>query len=893
MRAFLQDGRRRRALVLAGGPGIGKTTLWEAGIGLARDRGMRVLRARPTGAEAQPSFAALADLLDGVDLGALAGLPYPQRAALDVALLRAEPAGVGVEPHAIALGLLATLRVLASCGPLLVAIDDVQWLDHPSADALTFAARRLDEESVGFLLAKRPGGRAGLEQALDGTLDEVTVGPLSLGATRRLLSVRLGLSLPRQLLRRIVDSTLGNPLFALELGRSLVERALPEIGDDLPVPDAVEEMLGTRVTRLRSPVRRLLLAVALSADLRTGELAAIGDPAVLEDAVDDGLLLVDGDRVRASHPLIAAVAKQRSKPRERRALHGALAKAVADRELRALHLALATVHPDPALAIELAAAAARASARGAREHAVQLAEHALRLTSAERPERAERLLELAGYLEIAGEPRRVTDLLVPELDALPRGAPRARAWLLLSEGGGVRDSDDYLRHLESALEECESDAVLRAHALAKKSSHASAGAVARIPEAEAWALEAVSAANAAQPGAERHGLDALAWARAMRGRPIDDLCELDAASVSAAFLVESPQRVAIQRLVWRGQLDSARVRLSRLRSLADERCEPMSYALQRLHGCELELRAGDWDAAARLLDEWAESADRELLLPPMYERCRALLAAGRGRVDDAERWAADAIASVEASGFHHWDLLEALRARGIAALFAREPRRALPDLLAVWEHTEREGVEDPGVFPVVPDLVEALTEVGEIERARALTARLGELAERQRHPWGLATTRRCIGLLEPARDGEAEAAAEAYERLGLRFDAARTWLARGRAQRRRRKWRAARDALERAVATLEEIGSTGWAAQARSELERVGARRPRPAGELTPAEQRVAELASGGMPNKQIARVLFVTVHTVEAHLSHAYAKLGVRSRGQLAGRLPKHSGSP
>jgi DNA-binding NarL/FixJ family response regulator len=147
------------------------------------------------------------------------------------------------------------------------------------------------------------------------------------------------------------------------------------------------------------------------------------------------------------------------------------------------------------------------------------------------------------------------------------------------------------------------------------------------------------------------------------------------------------------------------------------------------------------------------------------------------------------------------------------------------------------------------------------------------------------------GVGRPRNDENAavaglEAAASEYGELGLRFDQARTLLLLGRAQRRRRQWAAARHALDQAVSTFDAMGSTGWAGEARSELARVGARRPRPAGELTPAERRVAELARDGRSNKEIARTLFVSVKTVELHLSHIYAKLGVRSRTQLARRL-------
>src|SRR5262249_9516930 len=150
-------------------------------------------------------------------------------------------------------------------------------------------------------------------------------GPLSLGAVRRMLVEQLGLTLPRHVLRRIYDTTLGNPLFALELGRMLADQRLPATGEDLPVPETVEEVLGARVTRLPRSVRRLLLAVALGAELEPNQLGAVAEPSVLDDAIDRGLLVVRGGRVRASHPLLAAAAKRRSRVHERRELHLALA----------------------------------------------------------------------------------------------------------------------------------------------------------------------------------------------------------------------------------------------------------------------------------------------------------------------------------------------------------------------------------------------------------------------------------------------------------------------------------------------------------------------------------------------------------------------------------------
>jgi hypothetical protein len=252
------------ALVLTGGPGVGKTTLWEAGRDAGLARGMRVLSVRPNSAETSLSYAGLTDLLDGVEPGALRGLPAPQRRVLEVAMLRADPADHAATPRAIAFGLLNLLRQLAAERPVLVGVDDLQWLDPPTADVLAFAARRLQGVAVRFLLAARAGTSSVVERALSPVRPRtIEVGSLSIDAVRRLLSDRLGLTLPRHVLRQVYETTLGYPLFALEVGRTLAEHGSPPFGRDLPVPDTVEELLGKRVSKLPGPVHGLLLALAL------------------------------------------------------------------------------------------------------------------------------------------------------------------------------------------------------------------------------------------------------------------------------------------------------------------------------------------------------------------------------------------------------------------------------------------------------------------------------------------------------------------------------------------------------------------------------------------------------------------------------------------------------
>jgi DNA-binding CsgD family transcriptional regulator len=311
----------------------------------------------------------------------------------------------------------------------------------------------------------------------------------------------------------------------------------------------------------------------------------------------------------------------------------------------------------------------------------------------------------------------------------------------------------------------------------------------------------------------------------------------------------------------------------------------------RMHTVELELRAGNFDAAATLLGEWAESSDYETQFRPQYPRCQALLLAGLGAVDDAAKCATDTIALAQESG-SRWDELEARRALGIVAMIEPDAEKALVELESVWEHCEREGVLEPGAFPVASELVEALVELGRFDDARMIVDQLHERAVVQEHPWARASAMRGGAVVGLAVGGSAESdatllheASAEFEALGLRFDAARCLLSLGRAQRRRKQWRGARETLEQVIAAFRALGADGWTQRARSELDRVGGRR-RADGTLTASERRVAELAADGRSNKEIAAALYVTVNTVETHLAHAYAKLGVRSRAQLASRL-------
>jgi len=885
---FLTDDEGAACLVLSGDPGVGKTSVWEVALDLAVELGQIVASTRCSHSEAGLSFAGLADFLDGVDLGTL-GIPDPHRHALEVALGRATATGGPVEPLAIAAGFLALLRVLSRRAPVLLAVDDLQWLDEASAECLTFAARRLRGLPVRILCSRRPGRPVAVERELD--LVGVTVlelRGLRFGALRELLARRLGAPLPRRVLRHVFDRSQGNPLFAVELGRALLEAGPPESGAELPVPGPVEDLLGARARQLPSEVRRALLAVSLSAGLRRSELGLVVDPLVDAETLSQVVLVDDRSVVRPVHPLLAAVVRGQSTDAERRELHLDLAEAVADPMLRVRHLAMATMRPEPELAWAVERCAQQAVERGDLPLAEELAGHALRLTPADDPARGDRVLAVARSHMMAGDPEGASVLLTDQMDALPPGRHRAMAHLFIGEGADVLGEE---LHLESALEEAADEPELRALILARRSVLLTINRVERISEAKELALRAAALVGSGPDGGA--GLDpriahALAWARTLRGESLDDL-ESSASPGMRRYesSIDRPRAVA---LAFRGEIARARALLEELGRLEGERGEVHFDLVLGIQLCELELRSGRVRAAAAHLEELG---DLLLLAGPMaFEaRIRAVLAAVVGLPEEARTEAASVLDADGDDLQAGWDRLESRRALGLAALADDDAALAVRHLSAVWEHTRREGVDNPGAFPVAGDLVEALVACGDLAAATVVVERLEGTARLQDHPWGLVTAHAARAAIGLADDYDADAAAALrdaaarYDELGLEFDAARSLLRLGSLQRRHRKRADARRSLERSLAEFDRLGCTGWSAKARTELERVSGRRPG-GGELTPSERQVVDLAVAGRSNKEIAAGLSVSVYTVEAHLSHAYAKLGVRSRTQLASRL-------
>jgi len=392
-------------LVLEGEAGIGKSTLWVAAVTGARERGFRVLSSRLAEAEMGLAHVGLGDLFEGVLGVVLPALSAPRRRVLEAALLIEDASLDRVDDRAVAVAVRDSLQLLAEREPLLIAVDDVQWLDPSSSAALAFALRRLPSNNVLVLLARRlgDGAQAGLEQALDAErVRRVLVGPLTVGALHRFLRDRLGRSFARQTLLRIHERSGGNPFFALELARVLevdVDPLAP-----LPVPETLEELVRARIDELPLYTRE---ALALASAMGTPSEALLERAGVSSEALDPAVVAHVVEResgtIRFTHPLLSSVL-YRQLGEERWSVHGRIAGIVDEPVLRARHLALSRAAPDADIAAVLDDAAGVAADRGASAVSAELAEQALRLTpSASREARLRRAFAAARAHRVAGE----------------------------------------------------------------------------------------------------------------------------------------------------------------------------------------------------------------------------------------------------------------------------------------------------------------------------------------------------------------------------------------------------------------------------------------------------------------------------------------------------------
>jgi len=427
-------------LLLEGAAGIGKTTVWNAGVASAVGRSLTVLSSRPAESEATLSFAALGDLLDGVLDQALPRLPPPQQRALEVALLLADPAGSPPGQRAVAVSFLAVLRQLAERRPVIVAIDDLQWLDESSAAVLEFAMRRLSDEPAGLLASVRiqAGAHAVAGAGMGLPAERVRclrMGPLTFDAFESALRASAGAELSRLTIRRLFDASGGNPFYGLELARVLRQAGTePSPEEPLPVPSDLNGVLSARLAVLPADARDALLVASCLRSPTTIMLEQASGPSVVDSlrmAARQGLVRFEDARIWFTHPLFASAIYSSAPPERRRQVHRRLGEISPNFEERARHLALSSDGPDEYVAAALDQAAATAIARGAPDAAAELAELAAALTPPDRlSARWRRRVDAGAYLFRAGDTARALRQLEALVEEMPAGRDRAEALLV-------------------------------------------------------------------------------------------------------------------------------------------------------------------------------------------------------------------------------------------------------------------------------------------------------------------------------------------------------------------------------------------------------------------------------------------------------------------------------
>jgi DNA-binding CsgD family transcriptional regulator len=891
-----------RALLVTGPAGIGKTAVWRAVVEATRASGTRVLVARATEAEARLAYAGLGDLLEPVADALPDHLPAPQRRALEVALLRADPTPAGSgDWRATALGLAATLRELTDGRPVLVAIDDVQWLDAASVRVLRSALHRLTSTPVRLLASLRTGGpwRDPLELPRTvGWCRELHLAPLDAGTLDRIVADRLGTHLPLPVVHQLVRATDGNAFLTLELARHLLDRRVPlEPGRPVPLPEDLRSVLTRRLDDLSDDALEALLVLAVLARRELSTLRRVlgaGADHGLAEAASAGVVEVHDGHVDFSHPLLASAIHDATRPERRRVLHARIATATTDPEERARHLALAAAGPDDHVAVVLEDAAAYAAARGAPDSAAELAELAGRLTPDEQTTAWARRTCAAADLHFrVADPDRSRHLL-RGVAAHPDGAVRAHALVRLAWHLD-EDFTTRARRFREALEHAGDDRRLQTVARCGLS-------LMLLREGDGW--DALAQAKAARqlagelddPQLVAQTTMAYGFAASFVDQPdATRLLEAAAADEAAVELLSAYDAVGTTlglRRMWDHRLDDAEVLLERQRRVAAERGDESSHAGLLMHLSELAVRRGCFPDAHRLARE-AHARYCRLGEPSASAGIRYALAYAQIGVGEAEVARRDAEQGLALARRNHDQVFELqhLRTLAFAALTADNHAAAHQHLCAAHALTATMPVHHLGIYPFVHDLAETAVACGDHDHAEGAVDELD--AAGATLPWAAAMAARGRALVAAGRGevddacAHAEVACRLIAHLGTPFELARCRLLAGQLERRRRRKAEARTLLEAARDGFMACGATPWRARAEDELTRIGGAR---ADGLSTTERRVAEAAAAGLTNREIADRLFLSVKTVESNLTRTYRKLGVRSRTELVRRLDPHT---
>jgi DNA-binding CsgD family transcriptional regulator len=901
----LGDGSR--VLLVEGEPGIGKTTMVQEAARSASERGYVVLAAEPAESEMPLDYAGLADLLATVPKTLIEGLPRPQRDALFVSVLRTEPPTGAPDSRTIATATLALVRDLAQEQPVLVLIDDMHWLDSPSADVVAFMLRRVGELPVGLIEAVRTEWTGRLPPLLTDRLPaarvgRLRVGPLNLGATAELLAQH-SVTLSRAALLALHETCRGNPLFALELARApSAPSGVPTDTPDAPV--SLRRFVSQRVATLSSPAHRVLLTVALVEHPSVTTVLASGSDralAGLQEAIDSGLLEARGDDLGFAHPLMRSVVVDEASHVDRRSVHQRLADVVPSTEQRAWHLALGATHPDETVADEVEAAARAAGARGAGVAAAQLAELAVTLTPLPQQASRHRRIVLAAECHMhASRPGRASQQLARVVEEMSPGPDRARllrqqASCLGYEGNGaaalsqwdaaLREAGDELA-LRAAIHRDMGVALLAGGDLAPATSHVAAALACAKQAGDQTVVARASAAQASVTFLTGGGVRQDLIDAALTGPAQPPSLPMD----------QHPALLVGGVLHMSDDLDGARALYEEEYARALEAGIETGLAWLLWAMVETEVWAGNWARAEQLADHGAELAAESNGTTAMaiMAAAEARVHGHRGRLELAHEKAQRAM-ELATTADVPWAAVWTAATAGLIELSVGDAEAAHRVLAPSAQMAISADVAEPGMWYFLADEIEALVRLGELDQAGALL----EPFEARSHQLGrlrcIATAGRCRGLLLAARGDlpGAEAALEAallvHREIPFPFEEARTRLVAGQVHRRARHKGQAGQCLRAAAETFERLGCPPWASVARAELARVGLRTSTSAStsrNLTSTERRVADLVAAGRTNAEVAAELFMSQRTVESHLSRIYRKLEVRSRTELSRAL-------
>jgi DNA-binding CsgD family transcriptional regulator len=909
VREFAADVRASPAgLALLGEAGAGKSTLWRAGIDAAAAAGHRLLRSEPSSSETDLSFAGISDLLTGLLPSVAAEIPGPQLEALEIALLLRPAGAEPPTPRAIALAVLAALRACLAASPVLIAIDDVQWLDEASRDALAFALRRAATGPLSLLVAARtvaaadpltagmpppPRGWHDLLTALPAT-EIIDLAPLDMWQIQNLLSPTVSAAQAREVARQ----SRGNPFWAKEIAANLGSA-------DSPVPALARALTDRLASSLSAEAADALAVVGAAGRIRIPETLSVlddlADPAAaLDAAVLAGVVVEAGDRLAASHPLIGAAAVESLPPGRRTRLYQRLAAVSSGPERYAHFAALAAgPGPDSAVAEALDAAASAAHGRAASGAAGQFAVQAVEFTPrtdadalVRRRIRAGELLFLAADIERSLEQLAALDITRLGTPALERALP-----LLLDMTELVHGAAAATTMISQAVEAAGAEPRRRALVLAL-ASDVTYGVPGRRREMAIEAISYAAAAGADAAPSEHRALLNLLMAKATAGEGLDgellERAERLEAKIPAAMLHDTAD---VNRGIWSRfveDLDTARAALWRCIGRAREAGDDFTLATFLYYLASTEELAGDYRAASAAVQAAeATAALYDWPVSPWHLEPRCELLIGAGNLDEALSLADEQLPDIE-------DMPVAVRFVGcyvrgkVAAWRGASATAAGQFERAVW-CAEQRGWVDPGVRHGVDSwLAEAYIYLGRAAEASRIAAWLRGIGERQGRP-ALTGNADRIDAMVAAEAGALDAAA-AYARAAvaahrstpLRLELADSLLVSAQIERRRKARNQSRATLRAAFELATEIGHQPLLAQIQQEMPRAAAARA--GNELTATEERVAVLIAAGATNREAAAQLFISVRTVESHVAAIYRKLGVRTRAELARTL---SGAP